>query len=225
MSDASLPQPDHAPAQPTDDRLLVASAQRGDPGAMAQLLRAYQSQIYRISLGILGHHHDAEEATQDVLVKIIQSLGQFKGQSRFSTWLTRVVRNHCISAIRKRDVRSSLSLDQGSASSRANQADGMDQADPLRQRLADTREPSPDQRVQQDEQQAHLLAALNDMEDSFREILILRDMESMEYAEIAQVLDINLGTVKSRLFRARLALRQKLMTDDGSAPRPATMES
>ena len=114
--------------------------------------------------------------------------------------------NQSISHLRKRRVRRSISLDQPVG--RENDSD--DQASALRHQLADTREPAPDLRVQEEEMLARLQQAMANLDDDFRAVLVLRDIEQLDYAQISQTLDIPTGTVKSRLFRARLALRQEM---------------
>ncbi len=200
----------------TDDQ-LTARAKLGDRAALGDLLIRNQKRIYNIVLRMVGHRDDAAEVTQDALAKIIEHIADFKGQSAISTWMIRIAINLSYSLLRRRRIRHTASLDAAAHD---------DQITPLRNQLADTREPSPDSRVQQSEAATHLHTALQSLQDDLRAVLVLRDIDAMDYQQIAQVLDVPVGTVKSRLFRARLALRQELATrypaynDPNPAPTP-----
>ena len=203
-------------AQPlpiTDDNAaLVAAARRGDPDALSKLCEAHQQRVYRVCLRMLGHRDDAAEAAQDALVKIMESIEDFRGEARFSTWVTRIAMNQSIGTLRRRRVRRWVSLDAppGHAADARGGA-GDDQAASLRLRLAQSREPRPDSRVETQDEVRALVDALAELDESFRAVLVLRDVEQMDYHDIGQALDLPLGTVKSRLFRARLALRQRVV--------------
>ncbi|MEZ6190379.1 MAG: sigma-70 family RNA polymerase sigma factor [Phycisphaerales bacterium] len=191
---------------PSAEQALLAKARRGDQQALGELLIAYQDRLYNVCLRMVSHPDDAAEVCQDVLMKVVQSIGRFRGESGLATWMTRIAMNQSISHLRKRRVRRAASLDQPVG--RENDID--DQASALRHQLADTREPAPEQRVQEEEMLARLQQAMANLDDDFRAVLVLRDIEQLDYAQISQTLDIPTGTVKSRLFRARLALRQEM---------------
>ncbi len=187
------------------EQALLAKARRGDQQAIGELLLAYQDRLYSVCYRMVSHPDDAAEVCQDVLLKIIQGIGRFRGESGLATWMTRIAMNQSISHLRKRRLRRTVSLDQPA---QAGQSD--DQAATLRQQLADPSEPTPDQRVQDSEMLEKLQLAMANLDDDFRAVLVLRDIEQQNYADISQALDLPLGTVKSRLFRARLALRQEV---------------
>lgn len=191
---------------PSAEQALLAKARRGDQQALGELLIAYQDRLYNVCLRMVSHPDDAAEVCQDVLMKVVQGIGRFRGESGLATWMTRIAMNQSISHLRKRRVRRSVSLDQPVGRETGHD----DQASALRHQLADTREPAPEQRVQDDEMLARLQQAMANLDDDFRAVLVLRDIEQLDYAQISQTLDIPTGTVKSRLFRARLALRQEM---------------
>lgn len=190
---------------PTAEQALLAKARRGDQRALGELLVAYQDRLYSVCLRMVSHPDDAAEVCQDVLLKVVQGIGKFRGESGLATWMTRIAMNQSISHLRKRRLRRTVSLDQASQTDRDD-----DQASALRHQLADSSEPGPDQRVQDSEMLDRLQRAMANLDDDFRAVLVLRDIEQLDYAQISQTLDIPVGTVKSRLFRARLALRQEV---------------
>lgn len=193
---------------PTDPNLVDAVA-RGDQAALGKLLEFYQGPIYNTCLRMLGNRDDAAEVTQEAMLKIIEHVHDFHGHSDISTWMIRIAMNLAISHLRKRKLRQAASLD-GSM-----QAD--DQTTALRRELADHREPPPDSRVENNEMILNLQQALARLDDDFRAIVVLRDIQEMDYQQIADVLSLPVGTVKSRLFRARLALRHELLRLTGAA--------
>ncbi len=185
--------------------LLVRRAVQGDRAALTQLLSDHQQRLYRVALRMVGDHEDATELAQEAMLRIVEHIGSFNGQAAFSTWVTRIVMNLSISHLRKRKLRVTASLDTP-----ANPAQANGQAAPLVQLIEDHREPGPDRRVQQEEMLAQLQTAMDRVDGDLRAVLVLRDIQQMDYAQIAQTLEIPVGTVKSRLFRARLALRRQM---------------
>ena len=178
-----------------DDRQLVALAQNGDPEAFAQLVRHYQKMVYNLALGKMGSHHDAEEVTQTAFLKAWQSIRSFQGKAAFSSWLYRLTVNAAIDLLRQRRA-PALSLD-----------------DPDLPPLADE-DPGPEEASLAAERRRLLWQAIDRLPEAQRTPLVLREMEGLSYREIAQVLDLEEGTVKSRLARARLLLR-RLLAESG----------
>lgn len=191
--------------QPTEPR-VVEAVLRGDRAALGHLLAAHQKAIYNTCLRMLSNRDDAAEAAQEAMLKVIQHVRQFRGGSDIGTWIIRIAMNESISCLRKRKVRQATSLDA--------EGDGWTgpdhQAASLKETIADHREPSPDSGVQQEEAVKHLQTALSRIDEEFRAVLVLRDIQEMDYQQMADVLEVPVGTVKSRLFRARLALRQEM---------------
>ncbi|MEO0586756.1 MAG: RNA polymerase sigma factor, partial [Planctomycetota bacterium] len=182
---------------------LIAEIKAGNKSALGLLLESQQSRLYHVCLRMLGNADDASEACQDAIVKIIQSIGEFRGESRLSSWMIRIAMNQSLTLMRRQKVRRAVSL-EAPAGSRG------DQATELRRTLADGREPGPAQRVEWDERRERVAAALASVDPDHRRVLVLRDVDGMDYAQIAEVLEVAVGTVKSRLFRARAALRERI---------------
>jgi RNA polymerase sigma-70 factor (ECF subfamily) len=199
----------------TDESTLIDAAMRGDRSALGQLLGQYQHRLFNVVLRMVSNREDAADVTQEAMLKIVTHFDDFQGKAKLTTWMTRIAINQSISHLRKRRHRRTQSLDD----------DGGDNGWRSRgaQDTADDREPGPLERVQQKEMIAHLHRAMDGMDHDFRGVLVLRDIDQMNYQEIAQVLEVPVGTVKSRLFRARLALRQEMMRlVDKSTGRRAT---
>jgi len=180
-----------------DDVVLVEQCRQGDSSAMERLILKYQNRIYNVILRICANTHDAAELTQDTFVKIIENIGEFKGRSSFYTWAFRIA------------VNLTLNYCQRSAKLRIRSLDAEDDEDDrqarrqLREFLSDKSSPDPAAVAQSKELCKLVVKSLMKLDDAQRAVVILRDIEGMNYAHIAEVLDIELGTVKSRLSRAR----------------------
>ncbi len=181
---------------------------RGDFAALGDLLSLYQKRLFNTALRMLGNRDDAAEVTQDAMLKVVEHIHEFKGQAKISTWMTRIVMNLSVSQLRKRRLRLTTSLDAPITSGN----NGRHDAPPLGAALHERGEPDPASRVQQRELHALLQTALGRLDEEFRSVLVLRDIDELDYQAIAHVLDVPVGTVKSRLFRARLALRKEMLT-------------
>lgn len=195
-------------ADGNDEQRLVEAAIGGDGPALGELLSRYRHRLYNIVLRMVSHRDDAAELTQEAMLRILEHISDFRGGSNIYTWMVRIAMNLSISHLRKRQVRRTVSLDAETGHA--------DQTGPLRDRLTDAREPGPAQNVQKKQMIEQLYAALDRLDGTFRGVLVLRDIEQMSYQQIAKVLDTAEGTVKSRLFRARLALRKEMKKLDGS---------
>lgn len=191
-------------SQPSDT-LLIEQVRDGDRAALGQLLEMHQNRLFSIALRMVSNRDDAAEVTQDAMLKIVQHIDTFRSEAQITTWMTRIVMNQAITRLRRRKLRDHASLD----TTRATHPDS-DQASSLRKVLEDHRELGPEQRVQDSEMVNQLLSAIDRLDTDFRAVLVLRDLEEMDYQQIADTLEIKVGTVKSRLFRARLALRQEM---------------
>lgn len=184
---------------------LFRRARTGDRGAFGQLAIRVQDRLFTAIVRIVGDRDEARELTQETFVKALGGISNFRGESQPFTWLFRIGVNLAISHLRKNQRRRTFSLDAP-----INGRDRGTQADGLADRLAGASDP-PDQRAQQRETQQQVLAALGKLEPEQRAILVMRDMEDMDYQQMADALSVPLGTLKSRLFRARLALRDLLI--------------
>lgn len=177
---------------------LVLAIRAGEAGAWAELARRVLPRVYGLCFRLLGKRDEASDAAQAVMLRLVQVLGQYDARSRFSTWTYRIATNVCISRMRSAKVRQTLSLSAPEGS------DGDARYSPV------GREPDPRVGVERQDAARRLGLALASLEPDQRAILILRDGQDLSYEHIAGVLDVGLGTVKSRLFRARAALRQAM---------------
>jgi RNA polymerase sigma-70 factor (ECF subfamily) len=180
---------------------LIARILKGETDGFYELVRPYERRVYVMAYAILQNEADAEEVTQEAILKAYTHLGQFRGESRFSTWLTRVVINESRMRIRKDHAEIMKPLDE------AKQAEP--DGDYVPQDFADWRE-IPSEELERKEVREHLMGALAALDKKYREVFVLRDMEQSSIAETAQILGISPGAVKTRLLRARLMLRDLL---------------
>jgi RNA polymerase sigma-70 factor (ECF subfamily) len=192
-----------------DDTVLVKQCWQGDSTAMERLILKYQNRIYNVILKICADPDDAAELTQETFVKVIENIDNFQGRSGFYTWAFRIAVNLTLNYC-QRNARlgfSSLDAEQEKYYSRTNQA--------LKEFLSDDSLPDPAAVAQDKELCEIAVRSLMKLDDAHRAVVVLRDIEDMNYDQIAKVLDIELGTVKSRLSRARKKLRQILETQIG----------
>ena len=184
-----------------DDAVLIEQWRRGEPTAMERLILKYQNRIYNTILKICANPDDAAELTQETFVNVIENIDKFERRSSFYTWAFRIAVNLTLSYC-KRSVKLGLrSLD-------AEIESGSETEVVLSQILRDDSSPDPAVVAANKELCELVVKALMKLDDSQRAIIILRDIEGMNYAQIAEVLDTQLGTVKSRLSRARSNLRE-----------------
>jgi RNA polymerase sigma-70 factor (ECF subfamily) len=170
------------------DRLLVQRASGGDVGAFEVLVRRYQLPIVRFCVGMLGDQYAAEDAAQDVFFSAWRSLGRFRGEAQFSTWLFRVATNQCLMDIRRRP----------------------EQAMQLPEDLAAAEGGAPHSQLETAETAAAVSAAVGRLSPEQRVALLLREVEGLSYDQIAEVLGVSMAAVKSRIYHARLGLARDL---------------
>ncbi|MHC5061605.1 MAG: RNA polymerase sigma factor [Planctomycetota bacterium] len=187
-----------------DDAILVRQSQHGDSVAMSRLIIKYQDRIHNAILKICTNSHDAAELTQDTFVKFIEKVNTFEGKSAFYTWLFRIAINLTLNHCRRRAKRQGLSLQSVMA------AESDAAAVELGAFLANKSALDPAVVAQDREAGEIALAALEKLADHHRAVVVLRDIEGMDYSQIAETLEIGIGTVKSRLSRARASLREIL---------------
>lgn len=178
-----------------DERELIAAAKCGSERAFEQLVRANEKKVYTLCLRMCGDPADAEEAAQEAFLAAWKGLPSFRGDSAFSTWLHRLAANACIDLLRRtRRTRAELSLDDELA------------AEPVDERA------SPQRELERREQREAVQRGLAALPDEHRTVLVLREVEQLSYAEIAEATGLELGTVKSRISRARAQLRNYLLS-------------
>ncbi|MFW6170121.1 MAG: RNA polymerase sigma factor [Planctomycetota bacterium] len=176
-----------------DDAQLIAEALAGNRGAFEQLVRRYQVRLFHTLLHMVGSREEAEDVCQEAFVQAFVKLETFGGRSAFYTWLYRIAFNVAVS--RNRRKRTDLSIDEHRERTGDEPIDG---------------EPQPADHVLREEQVRQVRGAINTLSEQYRAILVLRDIEGCCYETIAEILDLPLGTVRSRLHRARLQLRERL---------------
>ncbi len=187
-----------------DDAILVERCRKGDSNAMERLVLRYQNRIYNVILKICANTDDAAELTQETFVKVIESIEKFEGRSSFYTWAFRIAVNLTLNYCKRNVKLGFRSLDADESSH-----DSSDKKQ-LREFLSDESSPDPAAVAQNKELCDIAIRALMKLDDPQRAVVILRDVEGMSYAQIAEVLDVELGTVRSRLSRARSNLREIL---------------
>jgi RNA polymerase sigma-70 factor (ECF subfamily) len=184
---------------PDDDLVLVHASQGGDVAAFEELVRRYDRKLLRIAQHLMDNLEDAEEAVQEAFLKGYRKLNQFQGNAEFSTWLIRIVLGECITKLRKGRKAKASSLDQTA------QVEGHD----LPRDLADWA-PNPEQLYGASELRKILIGSLRELGPGLRMVFVLREVEGFSTNQTAEILRLNDAAVKSRLFRARLQLREKL---------------
>lgn len=188
-----------------DDSVVVQQAQGGDTTALERLILKYQNRIYNVILKMCGNTDDAAELTQETFVKVIESIDKFKGRSSFYTWLFRIAVNLTLNYCQRNARTATRSLDAQDILEQGGQAQQL-----LKDLLSDERAADPAVLAQSRELCELAKRSLLQLEEPQRAVVVLRDIEGMDYAQIADVLNIELGTVRSRLSRARGNLRDIL---------------
>jgi RNA polymerase sigma-70 factor (ECF subfamily) len=191
------------------DVALLQKAQKGDRGAYGQIVLLYQDRLYNAVLRLVGDREEARELTQEAFTRGLMKLDTFRGEASPYTWLFRIAVNLAISQLRKVQRNRVFSLDRPSPN---GQGRDEDQAAGLTDRLAREKGESPPQKVERRERDEAVLAALGRLDAEYRAVLVMRDIDGFDYQQMADILGLPLGTLKSRLFRARLALRDELRT-------------
>ena len=186
-----------------EEQALVHRCRRGDKEAFAQLMRLYERQIYNYTCRMLGSADEAEDLTQDIFVAAFRGMPGFRGEAKFSTWLYRIALNQTRNRVKY------LSRRRGFA--KRSRAAGPDNNYTVEysESIADSG-PSPEQWTMAKDLASRVEKCLNQLGHEARQILVLRDVQGFSYVELSEMLSLNLGTVKSRLHRARTALQDCL---------------
>ena len=182
-----------------DESVLVAQAKTGDQNAFTELVNRYERKIYRLAKNITQNDEDAEDVLQDAFLKAYTHLDNFKGDSKFYTWIVRIAVNEALMRLRKRKTDRTVPLDEP-----------VELGEETVQREIAVWEDNPEQRYSQEEWRRILDEAVDGLKPDFRTVFVLRDIEELSTEETAETLGISVPAVKSRLLRARLALREKL---------------
>ena len=188
-----------------EENAVILQVQQGDANAFEALVTAYQKQVYSLALRTVGNPEDAADLSQEAFLRAYRSIGSFRGDSKFSVWLYRLTTNICIDFLRSKGRKPTVSLTMENDDEETQELD-----------VADDRF-DPEENFQRAELQRAVQRGLNSLPEEFRTILILRELEGMSYAEIGEILHLEEGTVKSRLFRARSRLCD-FLKQDGNLP-------
>jgi RNA polymerase sigma-70 factor, ECF subfamily len=197
----------------SDDQLLAA-LRRGEEAALDTLLRRYQSRVYRFGMKMCGDPEDAKDVLQETLFAMARGVRDFRGASSLSTWLYSIARSFCI----KKRRRSKFAPSESQSLDTVSAADGT--------QLADS-QPGPEEDLARRQIETALAHAIASLEPSSREVLVLRDIEGLTAPQVAEVLGVTVDAVKSRLHRARLAVRAAVgrhLGIDGDRTVPAGSE-
>lgn len=186
-----------------DENKLIKRAAKGDADAFEQLVLTYQTPIYNLCLRMTGNPEDAADLSQEAFIKAWKNLGGFQFESAFSTWLYRLASNTCLDHLRSVKRRPQVSMTVEDDDGETQMMDFPDSA------------PSPEEAAITKEENELLSRAMRALDEQQRQILILRAINDLSYAEIAEILHIKEGTVKSRLARSRDALR-KILLENGN---------
>ena len=184
---------------------LVRRVQSGEAEAFEELVRAHEKTVYNLALRLVGNPQDAEDMAQEAFLKVYRSLPEFRGESKFSVWLYRIVSNVCLDHLRHQGRRPASSLTTEDEDGEEQQWDVPDESQ------------SPERLLEQKLTREAVQRGLETLPEDQRQILLLREIRGMSYEEIGAALDLEPGTVKSRIFRARKKLVAWLLAD-GNIP-------
>lgn len=176
---------------------LLKKAQQGDADAFEQLVAPYEQKIYALCLRLLAHREDAQDAAQETMLRLYRALVSYRGEAQLGTFIYRVTANTCMDALRRRNVRACESLE-------ALDDVGVVPVDDS---------PGPEETILRAEENERLSRAIDALSDEMRLPLVLREIHALSYEEVAQTLGLEMGTVKSRIHRAREKLARMLSSE------------
>ena len=178
----------------TDENALLRKAATGDGAAFSSLMEIHERRMYAVALRMCANHEDAQDCLQEAMLRIYRAISSFKGQSSFSTWVYRITMNTCLDELRRRKMRRTTSLD-GLLDSGWSPAEELE---------------TPENNAIRSEQRRQIDRAIASLPDDMRSAIVLRDIQGFSYEEIAEMLNANVGTIKSRISRGREKLRETL---------------
>lgn len=186
---------------PEDEARLIARLKKRDEAAFNIFVRTYEQRVFALVLRMLGNRAEAQDLAQEVFITVFKSIDSFRGDSRLGTWLYRVAVNHCKNRIKYLHRRSTRAHDAIDDARESDVAEGG---------ALGGRPARPDEAVEGSEMERAVQKALAELDPEHRELIVLRDLEGLAYEEIVQITGLPDGTVKSRLHRARAALREAI---------------
>lgn len=188
-----------------NEMLIIQQVQTGDVNAFELLLREYEKNVYNLALRMVKNPDDAADMTQEAFIKAYNSLSSFRGDSKFSVWLYRIVSNVCLDYLRSVSRHPSVSLSVENDEGEETELDIPDESQ------------SPEELLERKLTLESVRRGLDALPEDYRQILLLREIQGLSYDEISDILSLELGTVKSRIFRARKKLCEFLLRD-GNIP-------
>ncbi len=196
-----------------EEKDLIQRAKNGDQDAFGQLVLAHQNKIYTLCVHMVTDREEAADLAQEAFLKAWRSLTSFQGESSFATWMHRLTTNVCLDYLRKQSRRQNIST-----------AVSLDDEDSGWTEPADHSQ-DPQEQLERAEQKRLLAKALEELPEHHRRMLVMREVSGMSYQEIADALEVDLGTIKSRIARARERLRKILVQDGNFFPRDASKDT
>lgn len=181
---------------------LIQKSRQGDMDAFEQLILRYEKRIYAIAYKYMGNHEDAGDMAQDALLKAYQSIGSFRGDAAFGTWLGKITANRCLDELRKRKHLQITSLD-----------DTLELEEGSVQKEIESQVATPEEHAIEQETAAYMQQLIHELKEEYRVVIILRELEGHSYEAIAEMLSCSLGTVKSRISRGRQYLKDRIIND------------
>ena len=183
-----------------NEKDLIRKAKQGDMLAFEELILKHEKIVYNLALRMMNHSEDAQDIAQEVFLKAYRSLANFDERSAFSTWLYRITHNTCIDEMRKRKGKQTYSLEEE-----------LENEDGSMQRQVADAGATPEESLLRAEQKSEILQALDTLSEEHKAAVVLRDVKGLSYEEIAEILELSLGTVKSRINRARNQLKSEIL--------------
>lgn len=178
---------------------LIVRAKQGDMQAFEELILQHEKIVYNVAFRMMNHSEDAKDISQEVFIKAYRNIANFDERSTFSTWIYRITVNTCIDEMRKRKGKQSLSLDN----------EHEDEEGTWKQEIADNGD-TPERSLLRKEEQSEIMKALETISEDYKTVFILRDIRGLSYEEISEITGLALGTVKSRISRARKHLKEEI---------------
>lgn len=181
---------------------LIQQSCAGSIDAFEQLILLYEKRVYTIAYKYMGNHEDANDMAQEALIKAYQSIGSFRGEAAFGTWLGKITANRCLDELRKRkklqttSLEDTLELEEGSV-----------------KKELESSAVTPEEHAVQKETAAYMQMLIGELKEEYRVAIVLREMDGYSYEAIADSLSCSVGTVKSRISRARQYLRERILAD------------
>lgn len=181
------------------EKQLISRSKKGDISAFEELINKYERKAYNIAYRMMSNEEDAKDAAQEAFIKIYKSIKGFREESLFSTWLYKIVTNVCLDELRKKKKNEAVSLEVSVESDKGTAYFELG-----------AEEDTPEDYYERKEKSQLILNTIHSLKEDYKVIIILRDIQGFSYEEIASILNCSLGTVKSRINRARNVLKDKL---------------